>query len=44
MIWDVQLLVGVAQMSVVQVPLVEWCLMSVVVNKRSVAEVVQQHS
>ena len=43
--WDVQLLVGVAQMEFVQVPLlVEWGLMTVVVSKMSVVEVVQQHS
>jgi len=33
-------LVGVSQMSVVQVPLVEWCLGTVVHSKRSVVEVI----
>ena len=41
---EVQLLVGVAQPSVGEVPLVEWCLVCVVVSKMSVVEVGQQHS
>ena len=41
---EVQLLVGVAQPSVGEVPLVEWCLVSVAINKMSVVEVSQRHS
>ena len=41
---EVQLLIGVAQPSVGEVPLVEWCLMSVAMSKMSVVEVGQQHS